>query len=690
MRLLMFGRPTLLHVTTPVKLRRKALGLLAVVVERGRPCNRTWLAQMLWGPEGLANLRQELAALRRLPHAETWLRVDDSWVTIELPSDLADARRAHTVNDLPMLRTLLARGPLLEGFEDLGQEPFQHWLDDLSGEVDAWLPAERAPASVAEQLVAEVLCVTPPRVATDDHIHRWLGLPLWQVVHARSALLEAGTIDARGHWLAAPRPWPQHLARKVVELAVHSDDLQDDLIPAVRCCADPTLQTTWWGRRSAQGDRASAEEALAAAPPAMHAAACARAAELAVRALDLDRAATLTQELRTRAVTTQAPQALFDAELLTARLCIARGQLDASAQPFAEARRLAESHLDPDAVARVDGLHGQVLAATGQTSEARRCLQRAAEGPDAHSRAIALVGLGMLEAQTGNFASAANLHDRALTATRDLGDRDASARVLNNLGASAERIGWFVRAAQCFEDAILLADAREDHALGGTARVNLAEVLRRQGALGASRRRLGEAFDRLAHSPGLPPQANQVRADLELSCGRDEEAAHWFAKASAGWSELGRPEARLADWMGQLAQGSPHDELAHAIDDLPLPAQRDLARLELALRCEDPMALEALLGGIVAPHQGDLETLRATLAPHSKAAAASLAGLPAEGPVGAPMVRLLARRAPHDPAAAARLSLAMHAACDGLLPSQREAYRHKVLTPRPPSCPAPR
>ena len=155
----------------------------------------------------------------------------------------------------------------------------------------------------------------------------------------------------------------------------------------------------------------------------MHAAACARAAELAVRALDLDRAATLTQELRTRAVTTQAPQALFDAELLTARLCIARGQLDASAQPCAEARRLAESHLAPDAVARGDGLHGQGLAATGQTSEARRCLQRAAEGPDAHSRAIALVGLGMLEAQTGNFASAANLHDRALTATRDLGDR---------------------------------------------------------------------------------------------------------------------------------------------------------------------------------------------------------------------------------------------------------------------------
>jgi tetratricopeptide (TPR) repeat protein len=296
----------------------------------------------------------------------------------------------------------------------------------------------------------------------------------------------------------------------------------------------------------------------------------------------------------------------------------------------------------------------------------------------------------MLAAVDGRFEEAAQLHDDALTATRSLGDRDASARVLNNLGASAERMGWLERAERCFTDAIELADRLEDNALAGIARVNLAEVLRRQGALGRSRRTLAEAFDRLESSPTVPPQACQVRADLELSCGRTEEAAAWFERAATAWDALGRRDAKMARWMADLAGGAPLETLHAAVDGLPLPAQRDLARLELAMRCNDTATLDALLGALAEPSAAPSALLRAKLAPQSPEAATQVASLPATGPLPAAALRLLAACADHLPQASERLDGALDAATEGLLPSQAEALRGSVVTLRRRPCPAPR
>src|SRR5690606_41733325 len=52
---------------------RKGTALLAYLSLRREGARREDLAELLWGPGRLANLRQELYALRQLPGASEWL-----------------------------------------------------------------------------------------------------------------------------------------------------------------------------------------------------------------------------------------------------------------------------------------------------------------------------------------------------------------------------------------------------------------------------------------------------------------------------------------------------------------------------------------------------------------------------------------------------------------------------------------
>ncbi len=644
----LLGAPVLQIDGVPVALRRKALALLCILATADRPCDRRWLATLLWGEGRLANLRQELAHLRRAASDPDWLVVDERHVRVRLPTDVAEARR-----DPSRRASLRRRGRPLEGLEVGATDALQLWLDDAVSQLDE--AVEGAPAPGREDVLDQVLACVPVELASDDVVADWLDLPTWRVTHARSAVsLDPGAFP------------PEGLLPRIVAHAL-GGRRAPRLDPWVAAHPDAALRFRWWWPAALAGDRQAAERAAADAPPTQRVQALARAAELAVRALDLEAAAGHVDALERDAVRSQDPVALYEAAMAQGRRLAASGDLERSRASLEEADRLAARHLDAGARSRVRALAGQVLALSGDLQAA---LERLDGGCDADptSRVVARITRGILLARQGRFDEALELHDEAVDLARELGDRDAAARALLNLGAAAERAGRLGRAARCFEHALVVARDLGDANLDLHGRLNLAEVRRRQGALGEARTLAAAAFDAPSVPPTLRAHALHLRGELELACGRGDEAVHWLLRAQDAWSSLGRPEAHNAGLMARLAAGEPWDAVLDQVDDLPLPTLRELVAWELAVRAPSLSCLERALAGRTTFDPLHVEALCRAHAPGpwSEALTAALRG---DGPLPEALLRLAVVS---DPPRAER---ALAEASQGLLASQAEALR---------------
>lgn len=124
---------------------RKGTALLAYLCLRQGGAGREDLAELLWGPGRLANLRQELYALRKLPGASEWLE-DGELVKVHARTDVQDLELAVADEGV----TELATGDLLPGLERVGSAAFVDWLE-LERQRVADLSV-RAARAVAERL----------------------------------------------------------------------------------------------------------------------------------------------------------------------------------------------------------------------------------------------------------------------------------------------------------------------------------------------------------------------------------------------------------------------------------------------------------------------------------------------------------------------------------------------------------
>lgn len=160
-------------------LRRKEAALAAfLTLERGTPWSREQLASMLWGERDEAaarhSLRQALLALRRalgdaLAESGVGLRI----VPGTVQCDLLDLEERLGAGDQgPTLGPLPAR--VLQGFDDVGTEPFHDWvqtrraayrarwrdacarLRDESAASARWSDAERAARALADDLPLDI------------------------------------------------------------------------------------------------------------------------------------------------------------------------------------------------------------------------------------------------------------------------------------------------------------------------------------------------------------------------------------------------------------------------------------------------------------------------------------------------------------------------------------------------------
>lgn len=104
---------------------RKGTALLAYLSLRREGARREDLAELLWGPGRLANLRQELYALRQLPGASDWLDDQGDVVRVVAETDVQAIEEPGGKDEFRPIAT----GELLPGLERVASLAFLDWLE---------------------------------------------------------------------------------------------------------------------------------------------------------------------------------------------------------------------------------------------------------------------------------------------------------------------------------------------------------------------------------------------------------------------------------------------------------------------------------------------------------------------------------------------------------------------------------
>lgn len=188
---------------------------------------------------------------------------------------------------------------------------------------------------------------------------------------------------------------------------------------------------------------------------------------------------------------------------------------------------------------------------------------------DREAQARALSNLGRLHRRQGRLDRSADTYRRALMLYADLGDRAAEAVVLRNLGSVHWRLGDYRRAADHYQRAMELHQQGGDEAGEADALVRLALVDERLGDAAAAAERLqaalklvGELGDRfseayvlslLARLSHLPDQLERTVFHLELSLTEVRQAGDRTAEAYV-LTDLAAVVAR----SGRLAEAAGH------------------------------------------------------------------------------------------------------------------------------------
>jgi len=205
----------------------------------------------------------------------------------------------------------------------------------------------------------------------------------------------------------------------------------------------------------------------------------------------------------------------------------------------------------------------------GYLAEGQRLLEAAlaAAGTAPHLRARAFNGLGIVVAQQGDLADAAEHFAESLELSRQLGNEDRAATAVCNLGNVRLYQGQLDEARAAYEEAASGWEAAGNRRGIVTATQNLASVDLAAGRSEDAFRRFDEA-SRLARLHGDPLQVSSVLRDLArglIEAGRIADAREALAEAYPVMRTFGH----LADVAGALEL---YAAIADAEDDPELAA----------------------------------------------------------------------------------------------------------------------
>jgi serine/threonine-protein kinase PknK len=226
-----------------------------------------------------------------------------------------------------------------------------------------------------------------------------------------------------------------------------------------------------------------------------------------------------------------------------------------------------------EAAPRLAHVGGLACVYLGRLDESASLLARAARGFEkAHDRLGQLkvaAGMGMLATRQGAFAEARSAYDRAVTLSRELGDRPREGLHLMNRGAVAHSAADFAAALDDYSAALDIA-ALLGNAFGrAQAEISLADLLSDLGDQPASSRLAALAMERCR---ALAQERLEVRG--LLTSGVAALRAGDPVRAEGRLKEARRRFAAAGDDMGRVGAELRLAELAFAHGDLAGVARR--------------------------------------------------------------------------------------------------------------------
>lgn len=224
---------------------------------------------------------------------------------------------------------------------------------------------------------------------------------------------------------------------------------------------------------------------------------------------------------------------LAEARLRRARRLLQKGSVGEGLELALEGLEIALRLDDDTLVARARNAVGAAHYYAGDLDGAGEAFRSALVTNDEVERYRAHSNLGLLAGIGARLTEAYQQFEQALTLARSVGEQVDVAGTLNNLAATAERMGDYRRAVRHFKEGITLASRHEASGREGHLLVNLAVVYGRQGELGPAWNTTLEV-EEFASNRGdlrLLGRAYELKAELAGRCGAHGPALEEIARA---------------------------------------------------------------------------------------------------------------------------------------------------------------
>jgi len=212
---------------------------------------------------------------------------------------------------------------------------------------------------------------------------------------------------------------------------------------------------------------------------------------------------------------------LVDVKLRRSRRRLAQGQVGEGLEVALEALEIANRLASGVLLARARNAVGAAHYFAGDLDGAAEAFAGNLEAADLIERYRAYNNLASLAAMRGASEVAYSQFEAALTLARSIGPKADVAATLNNLAATADRMGEYPKAVRHFREGIAVSRRNQAVDREGRMLTNLAAVYARQGQLGPSWN-TAEEVEELAETisaPRLKLAAIELKADVQRLCG---------------------------------------------------------------------------------------------------------------------------------------------------------------------------
>ncbi len=434
----------------------------------------------------------------------------------------------------------------------------------------------------------------------DEHgqLHRPPSEPLppalAELLEGRVAeLLESFEVDGYEQKLALARHWlqarkPDRAARWLLEggrAALLANKLDEAL--------QASFRASWTGTPVQRFEAMLVLEAI-----------CNRAGDDSLQTAALDEAADLAWEL-------QDDQALCRVQIGRARSYMRRKQNALALQYADEALGIAQRIGDTQLLAVAYNCVGAVRFSAGDLAASLVAFEKCAELDVAGESVRALSNMGAIHGMRDEHDRAYELFEKGLTKARELGDLITVSACLNNLSASAERLGVYDRALKHLHEGRQLARRLGDRPMESQLIHNLSIIYMRQGSYGPAWNTCWEVIEEGERAADLALQAQgySQAADVAHRCGAHARGKELLDKAGELLRELGDSRRLLTHEASVVvATERPHDQIpeqVRAVLKFGMTSIYHWLLLELAFGSEDREVGLAFLEGAgwVGPHQ---------------------------------------------------------------------------------------